>query len=85
MPELLSLASIADRYACISPLQLVDSTRLQLCNTAAKEQAKAPSSPMPVANVPIQYPLALRLHLNGYAAVAGQVLGKHADNKPEQA
>ena len=77
LPDLLDLARDADQYACLPSLQLVDNTLVQLC----EEQAKTPSATafLTVASVPVQYQLALRLHLKGYAAVAGQVLGRHAD------
>ena len=77
LPDLLDLARVADQYACLPSLQLVDNTLVQLC----EEQAKTPSATafLTVASVPVQYQLALRLHLKGYAAVAGHFLGRHAD------
>ena len=71
-PELIELATIADKFGYLAVLQLADEA---LANKAA---SKAVEPWLMVLDAPAQHQLARRLHLTGYEALVGRYLGTDA-------
>ena len=71
-PELIDLATISDKFCCVSVLQLADEALVR------KTASKSDTGWLNVLDAPGKLQLARRLRLTSYEAHVGRFLGRHA-------
>ena len=76
LADLFDLARVADKYACTSVLQLVDTT---ICKRCSEQGPAAEGAVLTAQTAPEQHRLARTLHLRAYEGQIGFFLGMHAD------